>query len=142
MNPLLNPRAIGALLLWAAAYAAAGAEFGRLFTSPDERAMLDAARSAPPPDKPPQGIPTQRPTATQPSEPEVPQARVTLEFVDALREVVGVPVETFDERYTSADAEATLRAQGVKARRIRERVDEVAAATILQGWLEARQGSA
>ena len=71
-----------------------------------------------------------------------PQARVTLEFVDALREALAVPVETFDERYTSADAEATLRAQGVKVRKIRERVDEVAAATILQGWLEARQGSA
>jgi len=70
-----------------------------------------------------------------------PQARVTLEFVDALKEALTVPVETFDERYTSAEAEATLRAQGVKARKIRARVDEFAAATILQGWLDARQVS-
>lgn len=67
-----------------------------------------------------------------------PQAQVTLEFVEALKLVSTVPVETFDERYSSADAEATLRAQGVKGRRIRQRVDEVAAATILQGWLDAR----
>ena len=70
-----------------------------------------------------------------------PQAQSVLGFVERLREVLSVPVDTWDERYSTVEAEAILRGQGVKSRKIRERVDEVAAATILQTYLDARRSS-
>jgi putative Holliday junction resolvase len=63
------------------------------------------------------------------------QARETLAFVDALQEVVTVPVETYDERFTTTLA-AT--ATGAKAPE-----DARAAAHLLAGYLEwARSGGA
>jgi putative Holliday junction resolvase len=55
------------------------------------------------------------------------QARETLAFVEALRARVEVPVETYDERFTTSLAQQT-------AGRAAE--DAVAAAHLLQGWLE------
>ena len=55
------------------------------------------------------------------------QARETEAFVDALRERVRVPVETYDERFTTSLAQQT-------AGRAAE--DALAAAHLLQGWLE------
>jgi putative Holliday junction resolvase len=55
------------------------------------------------------------------------QARETEAFVAALRERVVVPVETFDERFTTTLAQKT----GGRASE-----DAVAAAHLLQGWLE------
>ena len=55
------------------------------------------------------------------------QARETEAFVDALRERLAVPVETYDERFTTSLAQQT-------AGRAAE--DAVAAAHLLQGWLE------
>ena len=49
-----------------------------------------------------------------------------------------VPVETVDERLTTVTAERSLRAGGVRGRRRREVVDKVAAAVLLQAWLDAR----
>ena len=56
------------------------------------------------------------------------QAEETLRFVDRLRSVVGVPVETFDERFTT-----TLAGQG-------EGDDARAAAHLLSGYLEWSKG--
>jgi putative holliday junction resolvase len=55
------------------------------------------------------------------------QAAETWRFVEALREVVGVPVETFDERFTTALAGQTGGAGEEDAR---------AAAHLLAGYLE------
>ena len=55
------------------------------------------------------------------------QARETEEFVDALRQHIQVPVETYDERFTTSLAQQT-------AGRAAE--DALAAAHLLQGWLE------
>jgi len=55
------------------------------------------------------------------------QARETAAFVERLRGAFGVPVETYDERFTTALAQQT-------AGRAPE--DAVAAAHLLQGWLE------
>lgn len=55
------------------------------------------------------------------------QARATDEFVDALRSRLAVPVETYDERFTTALA---IQSGG------RAPEDAVAAAHLLQGWLE------
>lgn len=54
------------------------------------------------------------------------------------RRLAGVRVELWDERLTTVEAERTLVAGNVRRRRRRERVDRLAAALILQGYLEAR----
>lgn len=65
-------------------------------------------------------------------------ARLARAFAGKLGEALGVPVELFDERLSTFEAEARLRARGVRARAQRALVDAEAAAVILQGWLEAR----
>jgi putative holliday junction resolvase len=57
---------------------------------------------------------------------------------DAARET-GLPVEMWDERFTSAQAERELIAGGMRRGRRRATVDGVAAALMLQGWLDARR---
>jgi putative Holliday junction resolvase len=56
---------------------------------------------------------------------------------DAERET-GLPVELWDERFTSAEAERALVATGMRRERRRITVDGVAAALMLQGWLDSR----
>jgi len=56
-----------------------------------------------------------------------------------LATVVGVPVETYDERLTTVSAERVLRESGVRGQARRQVVDKVAAAVILQAWLDARR---
>lgn len=61
--------------------------------------------------------------------------------VDALEAALGLPIHKWDERLSTVAAERALREGGVRAREQRAVVDKVAAALILQGWLDAR-GSA
>jgi putative Holliday junction resolvase len=49
-----------------------------------------------------------------------------------------VPVETYDERFTTVTAEQRLRDAGVRGPARRKVVDKVAAAVLLQAWLDAR----
>jgi len=51
-----------------------------------------------------------------------------------------VPVEMWDERYTSVLAQKTIQQSGIgkMARRNKALVDEVSATIILQGWMERR----
>ena len=67
------------------------------------------------------------------------RARRVMVLVDALRARLDVPVETWDERFSTVEAEARLREQEVSARRRKEVIDQAAAAVILQGWLDARR---
>ena len=67
-------------------------------------------------------------------------ARHARAFADALRAVVDVPVELFDERLTTVEAERRLADAGVGGRRRRGVVDQVAATVILQAYLDARRG--
>lgn len=55
-----------------------------------------------------------------------------------LADVVGVPVEMHDERFTTVTAEQSLREQGVRGPRRRAVIDKVAAAVMLQAWLDGR----
>lgn len=57
---------------------------------------------------------------------------------DQLAEVLEVPVETWDERLSTVTAERALIAQQMGAQARRRVVDKVAAAVILQSWLDAR----
>jgi putative Holliday junction resolvase len=60
-------------------------------------------------------------------------------FADALRGILGVPVELQDERLSTVSAERSLREAGVRGRSRREVVDRTAASVILQSWLDARE---
>jgi putative Holliday junction resolvase len=64
------------------------------------------------------------------------RARHAESFAEALRAIVGVPVELQDERLTTVQAERALRGAGVSGRRRRRVVDESAAALILGAWLD------
>lgn len=55
------------------------------------------------------------------------------------RAETGLPVELWDERLSTVAAERALLAQGMRRRRRRERVDAVAAALVLQAWLDAQR---
>ncbi len=67
---------------------------------------------------------------------EGPAARHARAFAPKLEAALGVPVELFDERLSTFEAEIRLRDQGFSAKDRRSRVDAEAAAVILQGWLD------
>ncbi len=69
-----------------------------------------------------------------------PAARAAMAESEALATVLAVPVETFDERLTTVAADRILLAGRVRGGARRRVVDKIAAAVILQGWLE-RQAS-
>ncbi len=67
-----------------------------------------------------------------------PAAKQAEAFAEALRRIVPVPVDLWDERLSTAAAERTLRETSVKRdRRVLVR-DQIAAALILQAYLGAR----
>ncbi len=67
-----------------------------------------------------------------------PAARAALDEVDELAQALPVPVETVDERLTTVSAERSLRLGKVKGQARRAVVDKVAAAILLQVWLDGR----
>ncbi|WP_242395814.1 Holliday junction resolvase RuvX [Anaeromyxobacter oryzisoli] len=67
---------------------------------------------------------------------EGPSARLARAFAPKLSAALGVPVELFDERLSSFEAESRLREQGISSKDARSMVDAEAAAVILQGWLD------
>jgi putative Holliday junction resolvase len=67
---------------------------------------------------------------------EGPAARLSRDFAPKLSAALGVPVELFDERLSTFEAETRLRERGLSTREARARVDAEAAAVILQGWLD------
>lgn len=58
-----------------------------------------------------------------------------------LSSVVGVPVEMYDERFTTATAERGMLEMGMNAQARRKVVDKAAAAVMLQAWLEHRRNT-
>jgi putative holliday junction resolvase len=67
-----------------------------------------------------------------------PAAQAAVAEARALATVVGVPVETFDERRTTVTADQAMMEFKMNAQARRKVVDKVAAAVMLQNWLEAR----
>jgi putative holliday junction resolvase len=65
-----------------------------------------------------------------------PAARGVLAEVDHLAATLGVPVETYDERLTTVTAERRLRELELSGPQRRRVVDAVAAAVLLQTWLD------
>lgn len=70
-----------------------------------------------------------------------PAARAALAEVEELRAAAGpaLPVETCDERLTTVVAERALGEARVRRGKRRQVVDQVAAAVMLQTWLEAHR---
>ncbi|HCA46247.1 MAG TPA: Holliday junction resolvase RuvX [Armatimonadetes bacterium] len=60
-------------------------------------------------------------------------------FVERLRAATELPVEVSDERMTSAVAARSMQEAGLTERDRRGQVDKVAAALILQAWLDRRR---
>jgi putative holliday junction resolvase len=67
-------------------------------------------------------------------------ARSARAFAERLAEELGLPVELFDERLTSFEAEDRLQDAGIGRKAKKAAIDAIAAAVILEGWLAARAG--
>ena len=67
-----------------------------------------------------------------------PAALKVLDFVSALRAAVAMPVETWDERMTTAQAQRFLIQGGVRREKRKVKVDQTAAAILLQSYLDSR----
>jgi len=70
---------------------------------------------------------------------EGPQAAKVRRFAEQAAAHLGLPLEFWDERLTTVEAERTLLEADVSRRRRREVIDKVAATLILQGYLAARR---
>lgn len=70
-----------------------------------------------------------------------PSARAAAAEARQLASVVGVPVDMYDERFTTVTADRGLAEAGLDGRRRRAVVDKVAAAVMLQAWLDHRRAT-
>lgn len=68
-------------------------------------------------------------------------ARRAVRFCQQLADATGCEVELVDERLTTVQAERELTLGGVAKDEVKARVDSVAAALILQQWLDARRAA-
>jgi len=72
---------------------------------------------------------------------EGPQARRVRRYVEALAATLPVPVELWDERYTTVEAAGRLQEAMPRKPRDRGQLDAAAAAIILQDYLDTRRPS-
>jgi putative Holliday junction resolvase len=70
-----------------------------------------------------------------------PQAEKVSEFLDRLREVVGVEIVTQDERFSTAEATRMLIGANISRKGRKKVVDKVAAHHILQTYLDRAKRS-
>ncbi len=70
------------------------------------------------------------------------EAHTVRAWVEQLQQLVPVPIELWDERLSSVAAERIMIESGARRGRRQERLDAVAAALILQSWLDARRSGA
>lgn len=66
-----------------------------------------------------------------------PAAEKVREFVAALKEQIAVPIRTWDERLTTVQANRFLIAAEVRRRDRKQKVDQTAAAILLQSYLDS-----
>ena len=67
------------------------------------------------------------------------KAKEAEEFADSLRKIINIPVFCWDERLTTAEAQRALLEANMSRAGRRQRTDMVAAALLLQSYLEARR---
>ena len=73
----------------------------------------------------------------QPSE----QTERTLRFIEALQKATTLPIDRWDERLTSKQAERVLIEGDVRRKDRREKIDKLAAQLLLQSYLDAHEQS-
>jgi putative Holliday junction resolvase len=66
------------------------------------------------------------------------RCRATIEFQEALERRTGLPVVLWDERLTTVEADGILSEGGVRKKDRKTYIDKVAAAIILQNYLDAQ----
>ena len=71
-----------------------------------------------------------------------PQAKKVEAFIKALGRATALPLDKVDERFSTAEAERLLRQAGREPSRHKGEVDAVAAAVILQEYLDRQKGGA
>jgi putative Holliday junction resolvase len=64
------------------------------------------------------------------------QAEIVLELAAALGNITNIPVDTYDERLSTVEAERLMREAGTKRGKRKQNVDAMAAAVILQGYID------
>ena len=69
-----------------------------------------------------------------------PAALKVREFVAVLKDKIAVPIQTWDERLTSAQAQRFLIQGGVRREQRKQKVDKTAAAILLQSYLDSLTG--
>jgi len=69
---------------------------------------------------------------------EGPAAQRARVFADKLHTALGLPVELIDESFSTVEAEEVLLAADVSRAKRKQVVDKMAAAVILQRWLDVR----
>ena len=67
-----------------------------------------------------------------------PAALKVQEFVAVLKDTIGIPIKTWDERLTSSQANRMLIQANVRRDQRKQRVDAAAAAILLQSYLDSR----
>jgi len=65
--------------------------------------------------------------------------RRAAKFANALKEQTNIPVELFDESFSTQDARATRIKMGVSRRKRSGHMDELAAVMILRSYIEAKK---
>jgi len=70
------------------------------------------------------------------------QAQAVQSFVDLLKKRTDIPVVTWDERLSTVAAERTMLEVGMKREKRKKHRDSLAAAIILQGYLDREKSSA
>lgn len=64
-------------------------------------------------------------------------AQSVIDEISRLGDLTDIPIETHDERFTTVTAEQILLQQNVKRDKKKRVIDKVAAAIILQGWIDS-----
>ena len=72
-----------------------------------------------------------------------PQAQMVLGFVQDLREILGIPILTWDERLSTVEATKILIKGDLSRKKRKRKIDMTAAVLILQSYLDslARKGN-
>ena len=68
-----------------------------------------------------------------------PKAREVMEFIDSLKNVIAIPVNTWDERLTTVQAQNVLLEADVSRFKRKRSIDRIAAQFILQSYLDSRK---
>ena len=70
---------------------------------------------------------------------EGPQAQEIRVKAQQIAAGCGIPLDFVDERYSSAEAKNILHREGLSEKRMRGKIDMVAASLFLQTWLDTRE---